>query len=172
MKRKSSECHPNSSKPKKFGAQASGKICANIIPASTRTICTAFHIQGATLTRACYCDPITNHLRSGIRSKDADCSIHHDNIRPHAAHVASKRMKVTHLRCLILNTCLNSLVMTMILLGHSWKFLVDSVSSLMQKYISWCMSGYAHSQMNFFFIRNTGINKVLGPHNTMCYVVI
>jgi len=76
--------------------------------------------------------------------------LHHDNARPHAAHVASKRMKDTHFRCLILNTCLNSLVTTMILLGHSWKFLVDSVSSLMQKYNSWCMSGYAHSQMNFF----------------------
>ena len=78
VKRKSSECHPSSTKPKKFGTQASGKICTNIIPAS----------------------------------------------------------------------------------------LVDSVSNLIKKYNSWCMSGYAHSQKNFL-IRNTGISKVLGLHNTM-----
>ena len=80
--------------------------------------------------------------------------------------MASKRMKDTHFRCLILNTCLNSLLMTMILLCHSWKLLVDSLSNLMNKYNSWCMSGNACSQRNFF-IRNTSISKVLGPHNIM-----
>jgi hypothetical protein len=91
--------------------------------------------------------------------------LQHDDARTHTALVASKRMKDTHFRCLILSTCLNSLLMTIILLGHSWKFLADSLSNLMKKCNSWCMSGYAHSQRNFF-IRNTGICTVLGPHNT------
>jgi hypothetical protein len=33
--------------------------------------------------------------------------------------------------------------------------LMDSLSNLMKKCNSWCMSGYARSQRNFF-IRNTG----------------
>ena len=77
--------------------------------------------------------------------------------------MASKRMRDTHFRCLIINNCLNSLLISMILLGHSWNFLMDSLSNLM-KCNSWCMSGYARSQRNFF-IRNTSIIKVLGPHN-------
>lgn len=121
--------------------------------------------QGLLLWSHYQSSEIRNQIeRCGLLS--ATVLLNSDDARPHAAHVASTRMKDTHLRCLILTTWLNSLLMTMILLGHSWKFLVDSVSKLIQKYNSWCMSGYARSQRNFF-IRNTGISKVLGPHNTM-----
>jgi len=65
---------PDHQNTKNLAHRHLAKYDANIIPASPRPICRAFHIQGATVTRACYCDPLTNHLRSHIRSKDVDCS--------------------------------------------------------------------------------------------------